>query len=188
MRAVALILGISMLLIFIIKLLSQRSKGINTIVMGKGRKTKPKLFEIILSGIMILSILLILTNIILDISAMPFTAKIVGAVMCFIADVILAVAVICMSDSWRAGIPENEETKLITGGIYRISRNPAFLAFDLMFLGMLMMFFSLPLAVVVAATAIALHFQILNEEKYLSAKFGEEYKSYKSSVGRYFIF
>ena len=51
-----------------------------------------------------------------------------------------------------------------------------------------MMFFSLPLAVVVAATAIALHLQILSEEKYLSAKFGEEYKSYKSSVGRYYIF
>lgn len=188
MRAVALILGISMLLIFIVKLLRQHSKGIKTIVMGKGSKTKPKLFEIILSGLMILSILMILTNIILDISAMPFSARIVGSAVCFIADILLAVAVICMKDSWRAGIPENEETKLVTDGIYRISRNPAFLAFDLMFLGMLLMFFSIPLAVVVAATAIALHIQILNEEKYLSVKFGEEYKSYKSSVGRYFIF
>lgn len=187
MRIIALILGVLMLLIFFIKLLSQRSKGIRTIVMGKGKKTRPKLFEIFLSFSMIATIVLILVNIILDISALPFGVRAIGSVMCLIADVILAVAVICMSDSWRAGIPENEDTKLITGGIFLLSRNPAFLAFDLMFIGMLLMFFSIPLAIVVCMTIAFLHLQILNEESFLTLKFGDEYLSYKASVGRYFI-
>lgn len=187
MRIVALILGISMLLIFFLKLLSQRSKGIKTIVMGKGRKTRPKLFEIFLSCSMAVTIALILLNIILDNTVLPFGVRVMGSVMCLIADVILAVAVICMRDSWRAGIPENEETKLITDGIYRISRNPAFLAFDLMFIGMLLMFFSIPLLIVVGMTIAGLHLQILSEEKYLTQKFGAEYTRYKAHVGRYFI-
>lgn len=33
---------------------------------------------------------------------------------------------------------------------------------------------------------IMLHFQILQEERYLSATFGEEYTKYKSKVFRYF--
>ena len=47
-----------------------------------------------------------------------------------------------MKDSWRAGIPESDKTDLVTTGIFRISRNPAFLAFDLVYWGVLLMFFN----------------------------------------------
>ena len=43
-----------------------------------------------------------------------------------------------MRDSWRAGIFETDKTKLVTEGIYQISRNPAFLGFDLLIIGTLL--------------------------------------------------
>ena len=45
-----------------------------------------------------------------------------------------------MKDSWRAGIPEKDKTELVTGGIYAFCRNPAFLGFDLMYIGVLCMY------------------------------------------------
>ena len=43
-----------------------------------------------------------------------------------------------MRDFWRAGIPETDKTELVTEGIYQISRNPAFLGFDLLYIGILL--------------------------------------------------
>ncbi len=39
---------------------------------------------------------------------------------------------------WRAGVSEKEKTELVTAGIYRWSRNPAFLGFDLLYIGFLL--------------------------------------------------
>ena len=33
------------------------------------------------------------------------------------------ISVVTMRDSWRAGVSEKEKTKLVTNGIYQISRN-----------------------------------------------------------------
>ncbi len=43
-----------------------------------------------------------------------------------------------MKDSWRAGIPDSDKTELVTTGIYKYSRNPAFLGFDLQYMGVLL--------------------------------------------------
>jgi hypothetical protein len=40
------------------------------------------------------------------------------------------VAVVTMQNNWRAGFNESQNTKLVTDGIYRFSRNPAFVGFD----------------------------------------------------------
>lgn len=45
--------------------------------------------------------------------------------------VIFIVAMWTMQDSWRVGIAEKDSTALVTRGIYQVSRNPAFLGFDL---------------------------------------------------------
>ena len=45
-----------------------------------------------------------------------------------------------MKDSWQAGIPDKDKTELVTTGIYRFSRNPAFLGFDLMYVGALLLY------------------------------------------------
>lgn len=96
-------------------------------------------------------------------------------------------AMTAMQDSWRAGIPATDRTELVTTGIYRLSRNPAFLGFDLMYLGLLTAFFH-PVHLLLAISAvIMLHLQILQEERFLAATFGESYRTYRKRTGRYFI-
>ena len=116
---------------------------------------------------------------------MPVNARFTGFCIGTLGDLIFLFSVLCMKDSWRAGIPDKDKTKLITAGIYRYSRNPAFLGFDFMYIGLLLMYFNLSMLVVSAFAIIMLHMQILQEEHFLIDTFGEEYIEYKKHVFRY---
>jgi len=59
-----------------------------------------------------------------------------------VGDIIFAVAVVTMRDSWRAGLARDDMTKMVSDGIYKYSRNPAFLGFDLVYIGIILMFFN----------------------------------------------
>lgn len=99
--------------------------------------------------------------------------------------VVFALAVVTMQDSWRAGIAVNDQAKLITVGICLYSRNPAFLGFDLVYIGLLLMFFNWPLLAFSAFTMLMLHLQILQEGAWLPTAFGNAYLQYKSRMRRY---
>jgi protein-S-isoprenylcysteine O-methyltransferase Ste14 len=45
-------------------------------------------------------------------------------------------AAISMRTSWCVGIDKSKKTKLIKEDRYKLSRNPAFVGFDLMFVGL----------------------------------------------------
>ena len=91
-----------------------------------------------------------------------------------------------MRDSWRAGVSETDKTDLVTSGVYRFSRNPAFLGFDLVYLGLLLMFFNWALCALSCFAALMFHLQIVNvEEAFLLSAFGDEYLEYRKHVGRY---
>ncbi len=97
------------------------------------------------------------------------------------------ISVLTMKDSWRAGVSETDKTELVTDGIYQLSRNPAFLGFDLVYIGILMMFFCQTLFFVSVFAVLMLHLQIVNvEEDFLTTAFGNEYIEYKKTVNRYF--
>ena len=102
---------------------------------------------------------------------MPANARFTGFCIGMLGDMIFLVSVLCMKDSWRAGIPDKDRTTLVTTGIYRYSRNPAFLGFDFMYVGLLLMYFNLSMLVVSAFAIIMLHLQILQEERYLTASY-----------------
>lgn len=84
-----------------------------------------------------------------------------------------------------AGIPDQDKTKLVTEGIYAYSRNPAFLGFDLQYIGILLMYCNVLLAVFTVFAVVMLHLQILQEEKYMTNIFGDEYVCYRKHVLRY---
>ena len=116
---------------------------------------------------------------------MPANARFTGFCIGMLGDLIFLTSVLCMKDSWRAGIPDKDRTELVTSGIYRYSRNPAFLGFDFMYIGMLLMYFNLPMLAVSAFAIIMLHLQILQEERYLTENYGESYREYRKHVFRY---
>ena len=100
-------------------------------------------------------------------------------------EICMSISVLCMRNSWRAGIPDKDRTELVTTGIYRFSRNPAFLGFDLQYLGVLLMFGNGLTAGFTVFAAVMLHLQILQEERYLTETFGTPYLEYRKQVFRY---
>lgn len=70
-------------------------------------------------------------------------------------------------------------------GLYRISRNPMYVAYFIYFLGCVLLTQSLLLLVVLMVFQISAHWIILSEERWCIKKFGEEYKNYMNEVRRY---
>ncbi len=101
-------------------------------------------------------------------------------------EVVFVTSVVTMRDSWRAGVSKTDKTELVTDGIYQISRNPAFLGFDLVYIGILLMFFNPWLLIASVFAMLMFHLQIVNvEEDFLLETFGQEYLAYKKKVNRY---
>lgn len=168
------------------KIITQKRQSIKTNQMGIGNKSKKVLLiERIMSIATILTFIVGVCSIFLVKKYLVTELRILGIAIGAIAVVFFALATITMKTSWRVGIPE-EKTSLITGGIYKWSRNPAFVGFDLLYLSICLMFFNAPLMVVSAWAALMLHLQILQEEEHMHRMFGAEYDEYKKRTMRYF--
>ena len=118
-------------------------------------------------------------------SYLPASARFTGFCVGILGDIIFLLSVLCMKDSWRAGIPDKDKTELVTTGIYRFSRTPAFLGFDLMYVGVLLLYGNLLTLGFSLFAMIMLHLQILQEERFLASTFGEPYWEYCRRVFRY---
>lgn len=79
-----------------------------------------------------------------------------------------------------------ETSRLVTSGVYRISRNPMYLGLLFVLIGWGCYLMN-PVSLIVAFGFVAYmnRFQIKPEEKVLTLKFGLEYQQYKSSVSRW---
>lgn len=169
------------------KMLSQKKKGIQTDQMGKGKEGLVKCIEITMKIVTILVPVTEAVSIFLNLSLFPGWARILGVALGVLGVAVFLSAVLEMRDSWRAGVSKTERTELVTGGIYQISRNPAFLGFDLVYAGILLMFFNWILLAVTLFAALMLHLQIVNvEEDFLITAFGDTYLEYRKKVNRYF--
>ena len=75
---------------------------------------------------------------------------------------------------------------LMTDGPYRRSRNPMLSGTYLYYLGVLVALWRWPALLVVLAVVVLMTLQVLSEEKRLETDFGEEYREYKKTTGRFF--
>lgn len=183
------LMAISILLFFYIiyigKMLAQRKRGIQTDQMAQKKNGTLFYIELVLKISTYTVVAVEALSIALNTSAFPQVVRILGFAFAVLGDIVFALAVWTMRDSWRAGIAQNDKTEMITSGIYKLSRNPAFLGFDLVYIGVLLMFFNWILLVFTVLAMVMLHMQILQEEEYLPSVFGKDYLTYKSRVGRY---
>lgn len=108
-----------------------------------------------------------------------------GYVVVFVGFVLGILALITMRNSWRVGIKYEQKTDLVDTGIYRLSRNPYFLSYDILIFGYVLIFPSIILFMLLITLAIIFHNMILEEEKYLKTVHGEKYEKYKTKVNRY---
>lgn len=83
-------------------------------------------------------------------------------------------------------LPMLPTTALVVRGPYRFTRNPMYLAMVLVYVGFALLFDLvwalplLPIVVIVVQTQV-----IAREERYLEAKFGDDYRAYRQRVRRW---
>jgi protein-S-isoprenylcysteine O-methyltransferase Ste14 len=192
------LLALTVFLILVIRrtvhLLIRRK--VNPITLGLVRKGKTGLMEVLLfAGVNLWVVAVILCA--LSLEHPPFAwvcsvrladavpAKLLGATMIICAFVIFVLALSALGNSWRLGIDEKHPGLLVTTGVYSYSRNPIYLFFDLYFLGTFFLNGSLFFLIMAVFVALNLHYQILQEERFLSTAHGATYEAYCARTARY---
>ncbi len=181
----ALLIMVLFYSIYFGKMIIQKRQGIQTRQLGKGKNQNVRTVEILVSVATLLIIPIQLISIIFDLTILNSNIRFFGFLVGVLGDILFLISIITMKNSWRAGIPSEDKTEFISNGIYKISRNPAFLGFDLMYIGICLLYCNVFTLIFSLFAIIMLHFQILQEEKYLEKTFGEKYITYKNKVFRY---
>jgi protein-S-isoprenylcysteine O-methyltransferase Ste14 len=112
-------------------------------------------------------------------------AKVIGAVLVLIAPALFAAALRSLGESWRMGIDSEQPGPLVTSGLFAWSRNPIYLAFDLLIIGAFLIHDRVIFLLLGAALVLFVHGIVLREERFLASRFGEEFRAYYRRVGRY---
>ena len=186
-KILALLVLVIFYAIYFIKMWVQKKHGIQTHQIGKRKEKELHLVERLMSVATLCAPVVQVVSIFMNWTWLHDSARFSGFLGGILGDGIFLTAVITMKNSWCAGIPESDKTDLIQDGIYGWSRNPAFLGFDFMYIGVCLLFCN-PLTIAFSIFAIVmLHLQILQEEKYLTAAFGKPYIEYKAQVFRYLV-
>ena len=171
--------------IYFTKMLAQKRRGIRTRQIGRRKEKSIHTVELLMSIATLGAPAAQLISIAFGWSLLPAGARFTGFCTGMLGDMIFLLSVLCMKDSWRAGIPDTDKTQLVTTGIYAFSRNPAFLGFDFMYIGVLLMYCNVLTLGFSLFAMIMLHLQILQEERFLASTFGEPYREYCRRVFRY---
>ncbi len=82
--------------------------------------------------------------------------------------------------------PRKPTTALVTDGPYRYSRNPLYLRVTLLYLGVAFLVNDIWSLAVLPCVLVALYLAVIRrEERYLEAKFGDDYRAYRTRVRRW---
>ena len=174
--------------IYFAKMFVQKKKGIVTDQIAKSKvHDKGYYIELVMKLATWAVLIAEVISIFVGIARLPIMFRVIGMYFAFLGNLIFLAATWTMRDSWRAGIARDDHGKrdLVTKGIYKYSRNPAFLGFDFVYIGIMLMFCNYVLVVITIWAIVMLHLQILQEEKFLEEVHGKAYSQYKASVSRY---
>lgn len=194
-QIIAFILVTIFYLSFLFKIiLLKRRKKIKVNYLGdKNNKLKNDIkFENILKVFSILMIIVQYFSIIINdnwyfINVFSFI-RIIGLIIILLGIVLLILALIAIKDNFLIGSNPNTNTSLVTSGIYKISRNPIFLGFDLLYIGLFFVFPN-PINLIFTIILVWLFDGLINiEEGYLVSIHKDDYINYKSKVKKYFLF
>ena len=90
-----------------------------------------------------------------------------------------------MGESWRIGIDQEHRTKLVQGGVFRLSRNPIFLGMMITLLGVFMVIPNALTLLTLALGFLLIQIQVRLEEEFLARTHGDEYVQYRRHVRRW---
>jgi protein-S-isoprenylcysteine O-methyltransferase Ste14 len=107
-----------------------------------------------------------------------------GLVLIHVSLLWIGIAQYQMGISWRIGIDEQHKTKLVTQGIFSISRNPIFLGMIVSVFGLFLIIPNSLTFFLSLCTYVVIQIQIRLEEEFLSKQHGKEYEAYKVKTKR----
>lgn len=108
-----------------------------------------------------------------------------GVVLCAVGAMVALVAQMSMGISWRVGVKAGETGALVSGGLFRFSRNPTLLGQLLLLSGAALAIPALPTLAGVALFFWSASVQIRSEESVLAASNGDDYRAFQASVPRW---
>ena len=109
----------------------------------------------------------------------------VGILLCLAGLGLLLLSLVAFGKSFRVGIDVDHPDKLVTTGVFAVSRNPIYVAFGFVLFGQFLVFPNWILLVYLAAGVWLFHRQISREEEFLRQHYGQEYTEYCRRVRRY---
>lgn len=112
--------------------------------------------------------------------------QIPGVLLVVLSLIFMGLTLRTFKSSLRFGMDSNNLGKLITSGIFSISRNPFFMSISLYFIGVALLLPNIFFIAIALFTIVSIHFFILKEEKFLHTNYRNEYKNYTKKVRRYF--
>ena len=108
-----------------------------------------------------------------------------GVASCAAGLLFLAATLRSFGESFRVGIDEGRPGRLVTTGVFGLTRNPIYVAFAFVLLGEFLIFSNWILLLYIVAGIAMFHRQVLREERSLAATYGDEYRAYCARVRRY---
>lgn len=93
-----------------------------------------------------------------------------------------------MGSSWRVGVITGETGELVSGGLYRFSRNPTFVGQAMLLAGVAMAVASIPTLLALILFLWSARTQVQSEEGVLRATIGPTYDRYTEAVPRWIGF
>jgi protein-S-isoprenylcysteine O-methyltransferase Ste14 len=145
------------------------------------KKTLPPVY---FSGAIIVEVML---HFLLPLHQFPvFPWRLLGIVFLVIGLVLNALTALTFKKHKTTVRPFEKSTALVTGGVFKISRNPMYLGMSLILLGAGALLGSAsPFAVVPVFIALLDRIFIIKEEQKLENTFGDQYRQYRNRVRRW---
>jgi protein-S-isoprenylcysteine O-methyltransferase Ste14 len=116
----------------------------------------------------------------------PLLAACIGAALLALAVAFASSALVTMRRAGTSPVPLTPTSALVTGGPYRVTRNPMYLGLTLGYAGVAIWtqavwaFVYLPIVILAVRRVV-----IDREERYLTARFGDAYVDYSRQVRRW---
>lgn len=183
-------------IVFIGRSVALNSKGIRILVLGKGKKGMRRFVEVFLSvGLLYWTAEAVNAAAGLRLPLLPqsfgdpmFQSPVLKAIGCILilgGLITFFLSLVSFGSSWRIGIDSQKPGQLVTTGVFSFTRNPIFLFIDMLFFSVWLIYGTLFFLATAVLVILVIHYQILQEERFLEGFYGEAYIAYKKNVRRY---
>ena len=131
-------------------------------------------------------VLIVVLDLLVPMSFLPLAVSLAAGIPLLVLGLgFWAWGIASLMQSGESTDPFKPTERLLTGGALRLSHNPIYAGGTVALLGLALLLDTATGLAVVVVLALGAHVLAVQEERYLEAKFGDEYREYRSRVRRW---